>query len=97
MNNLLICAIHRAELASVVGGAARLETNLEGISFTNADSDGKFALTIHKKVQPGNIQLRDINGRGTRIEKRDFGSNCLPDRHGAKNHYARRDVKRACI
>ena len=89
MNNLLIGAIRRAELASVVGGVAGLETNVEAVSTSNADGDGKFALTVHKKVLPGNIQLRDFNRRGTRIEKRDFGSNCLPDRHGAKNDDAR--------
>lgn len=96
MNELLICAIHCAELTSVVGDPAGLETNVEAVTTTNADSDGKIALTVHKKILAGNIQLSDLNRRSSRIEKRDFGSDRLPNRHRAKNDDAGRDTKRTC-
>lgn len=89
MSDRAACAIGRGELARVAGSIARREGNVEAVSTANADSDGKDALTIQRKILPGDIQLRNINRGRALIEKGDLNRSGLPDRHRAKEDCAR--------
>jgi hypothetical protein len=89
---LLISGIRRRELARVAGNVPGPEANVGAVSTTRADSNGKAALTVYKKILPGNIQLRNVTRRRTLIEKGDFTSGGLPDRHNTKSDCARRDA-----
>jgi hypothetical protein len=64
------------------------EGNVEAVSTTSADSGGKDALTVHRKILPGNIQLRSINRGRALIEERDLNRSGLPDRDRAKENCA---------
>jgi hypothetical protein len=71
-------------LARVIGHIAGSEGDVEAVSTTNVDSDGKATLTVHSKILPGNIQLRNTNRSGTLIEKGDFAGSGLPYGHSTK-------------
>jgi hypothetical protein len=81
---LLISGIRRRELARVAGNVPGPEANVGAVSTTRADSNGKAALTVYKKILPGNIQLRNTNRSGTLIEKGDFAGSGLPYGHSTK-------------
>jgi hypothetical protein len=93
LRGLLISGIRRGELARVAGNVPCPEANVGAVCSTTADSNGKAALTVHKKMLAGNIQLRNITRRRTLMEKGDFTRSRLPGRHNTKSDGARRDAE----